>query len=236
MISGSGTLVGPGLLRAAFAALLGGAGVSATGLGFTGAGGVEDPEVVIGPDDLMDGEHERFRGETHYRLTETDGRRAVHARCDESASALWIEKPVDLAETPVVEWEWRVDEAYPDSIDETTRAADDYPGRLYVVDESVLFWRTRAINYVWSSGQPAGADWANAYRDEVRMVSVRSGPPPEAGGWKRERRNIREDFRRFHDRDVEAIDGVGIMTDCDDLETEAEAWYGTIRFLPETPD
>lgn len=190
-------------------------------------------EVVIRPADLLDGTHERLHGETRYQLVEVDGRTAIRARCEASASGLWVEVSVDLHETPVIEWDWRVDETYPDTIDETVRSGDDFPARVYVVDESRLFWRTRAMNYVWASSQPKGADWPNAYQRRVRMLAVRSGPPPGPGEWSRERRNIRADFADLHDEAVDRIDGVGIMTDCDDLGTQGEAWYGTIRFRAE---
>jgi hypothetical protein len=62
------------------------------------------------------------------------------------------------------------------------------------------------------------------------MVALRSGP---GDGWVTERRNLREDFRRLHGVDVERIDAVAIMTDCDDRGTAAQAWYGGLRFLPQ---
>jgi hypothetical protein len=65
------------------------------------------------------------------------------------------------------------------------------------------------------------------------MVALRSGAPPAPGEWVTERRNIREDFRRYHGREVERIDAVAIMTDCDNRNATAEAWYGTVRFLAE---
>lgn len=71
------------------------------------------------------------------------------------------------------------------------------------------------------------------YASEVHMIAVRSGPPAEAGQWFTERRNALEDFRRFHGRDLGTINVVAIMTDCDDTGQEAEAWYGTLRFMEE---
>ncbi|MDN3519636.1 DUF3047 domain-containing protein [Aquisalimonas lutea] len=190
--------------------------------------------VVYTPEDIIDWEGHSFSGETRYELVEVDGRQAVHARCtDASASGLFLQEEVDLEATPIVEWRWRVDEAF-SGIDETTKAGDDYPARIYAVDEhSILRWRTRALNYVWSSEMEQGADWPNAYASQAHMIAVRSGPPEREGQWHIERRNLREDFRRFHDRDLERINAFAIMTDCDDVGEPAEAWYGEIRLLPE---
>lgn len=189
--------------------------------------------LVFTPQTMLEWQQEVFSGETRYRLVEVDGRNALHASCDNAASGLWLRREIDLERYPVMEWRWRVDETF-EGIDETTRGGDDYPARLYVVrDGGLLRWRTRAINYVWASEKPVGADWPNAYARQARMVAVRSGPPQEPGTWVTERRNIREDFRDLHGRDLDRIDAVALMTDCDDTGGTAEAWYGDIRFLPE---
>ncbi len=95
-----------------------------------------------------------------------------------------------------------------------------------------LRWRTRALNYVWSSKKERGADWPNAYASQARMIAVRSGEDAD-GVWRTERRNVLEDFQRYHDRSPDEINAVAIMTDCDDVGQPVEAWYGEIRFLPE---
>lgn len=174
-----------------------------------------------------------FQGDTRYQQVELDGQAALHAVCKEAtASGLFYREKIDLRETPVIEWRWRVDDTFRD-IDETTRAGDDYPARIYVVDEHrVLRWRTRALNYVWSSMQAPGNNWDNAYASQARMIAIR-GPEDTGGGWHTERRNVREDFQRFHGRSPERINVVAIMTDCDDTGQTAEAWYGEIRFLSE---
>ncbi len=186
------------------------------------------------PADIIDWKPHSFSGETDYRLVEKDGREAIHARCEDgTASGLVLEQGIDIASTPILEWEWRVDATF-EGIDETRRAGDDYAARLYAVDERrIARWRTRAVNYVWASGKETGADWANAYASQARMVAVRSSADGDGGAWVTERRDLREDFRDYHDRDVETVDALAIMTDCDDTGEPVEAWYGEIRLLPE---
>lgn len=190
-------------------------------------------ELRFAPSDIMEWEPHSFTGETDYRLVEVDGRVAVHARCrDGSASGLFYREDIDLEATPVVEWEWRVKETF-SGIDETRKAGDDYAARLYLVDErAVLRWRTRALNYVWASEMEQGSDWPNAYASQARMIAVRSGDEAD-GEWRTERRNVLEDFRNYHERELGSINGLAIMTDCDDVGEPVEAWYGEIRFLAE---
>ncbi|MBB4265147.1 DUF3047 domain-containing protein [Roseospira visakhapatnamensis] len=212
------------------------AGLVAVGLAATsasaqdqGSGPGEGP--VFAPADILRWETEAFVDETAYRLDTVAGRPAVRADCDASASGLYWRKPVDLTKTPILEWSWRV-EAVPDpAASERTKAGDDYVARLYVIhDGGLLPWRTRAVNYVWAAGEPVGADWPNAYAGQAHMVAVASGPPATPGVWVTQRRDVRADFRRFHDLDLETIDAVALMTDCDDRGDTARAWFGTVRF------
>ena len=181
-------------------------------------------------DILATWQRQSFQGETRYML---DGE-ALQARCSNSASGLFLRRKIDLRATPIIEWSWRVDVVFAGPVDETSKAGDDFAARLYVVrDGGVVVWRTRAINYVWASAMPPGSTWPNPFAAQARMVALRGGPPPAPGQWVTERRNIAEDFRRYHGRDVEAIDAVAIMTDCDNRSAVAEAWYGPVRFLAE---
>ncbi len=189
--------------------------------------------LVVTPAEMQQWEEHRFAGSTRYTLVEMDGREALQAQCAAGeASGRYLRRSIDLTETPVLEWSWRVDDVL-DGVDERTRDGDDYPARVYVVYEHrVLRWRTRALNYVWASEQPAGSDWPNAFARQAHMIAVRSGEP-DAPGWFREQRNVRDDFRRYHGRDIDEIQVVAIMTDCDNAGQALEGWYGRIRFLSE---
>ncbi|MFV8833418.1 DUF3047 domain-containing protein [Aquisalimonas sp.] len=213
--------------------LIGSARAVAVGMAVA-ATAVSADERRFTPSDILEWDRHSFEGDTTYELVEVDGRQAIHARCtDATASGLFLDESVDLDKTPIVEWEWRVDETF-SGIDETVRAGDDYPARLYAVDEhSVLRWRTRALNYVWASEMAQGTDWENAYASQARMIALQSGPPEESGRWVTERRNLRDDFWTYHDREPDTVDALAIMTDCDDVGEPIEAWYGEIRLLPE---
>lgn len=189
--------------------------------------------TIFTPAEIVTWSERSFQGHTRYRLVEVDGEAAVHARCQRSASALYLERRIDLRETPILEWRWRVRDTYGEEVDETTRGGDDYPARIYAVRSGgLLVWRTRAVNYVWASGQPLGARWPNAYARQAGMIAVDAGEA-EAGRWVTRRRNLRDDFEKLHGERPEFVDGLALMTDCDDLGAEMEAWYGAIRLLPE---
>ena len=187
--------------------------------------------LAFGPAAIASWRSHSFAGETRYALAEKAGETALAARCDGTASGLFLERPVDLTQTPILEWRWRVD-ALPDAdAPETSRGGDDFAARIYVVrDGGMMMWRTRAVNYVWSRSQPKGADWPNPFAEQARMVALRG--QADLGAWHVERRDLRADFQRFHGLDLDTLDAVAIMTDCDNTGGQAEAWYGTVRFLP----
>jgi hypothetical protein len=193
--------------------------------------GIAHAAEPVRPADILAWERRDFADPTLYQLDEYAGQTLLRAQCRDAASALYLETTVDLRETPILEWSWMVGSVF-DNIDETGKSGDDYPVRLYVVkDGGLLAWRTRAVNYVWSSHQPTGAQWTNAYASQAQMLALQSGPP-EQTKLVTERRNVREDFERLHGVTLDSVDGIAIMTDCDDSGQAVTGWYGSIRWLP----
>ncbi|WP_273438198.1 DUF3047 domain-containing protein [Sedimenticola selenatireducens] len=173
-------------------------------------------------------EHD-FKGKTQYRVINLNGTPMISAHSDGTASGLYKEIRVDLQETPYLNWQWQIEQPL-SGLNEQSKAGDDYSARVYVIMRSGLLpWRTRALNYVWSSGQPAGSDWPNAYTDRARMIAVRSATD-RPGRLYSERRNIQEDFQRYFDTRVRYIDVIAIMTDTDNSGQQAHAYYGDIYF------
>ncbi|MBA4142348.1 MAG: DUF3047 domain-containing protein [Nitrosospira sp.] len=173
-----------------------------------------------------------FTGMTLYTLASKDERIALRADSSSAASGLYREISIDLRATPVLNWNWQIGNVLAGA-DERTREGDDYPARVYVVfSGGLMFWRTRAINYVWSSNQPAGSSWANAFTANARMIAVESGSG-RANQWVYERRNVRADYMRLFGEESPRVDAVAIMTDTDNTGTTATAWYGDVWFSAE---
>lgn len=186
-------------------------------------------DLVFTPRDIAGWETQQFNGSVQYRVVQQDGREALHATCTgKGASARYLKRDIDLRETPILEWSWRIEGTF-SGRDERTKAGDDYPVRLYaVVDGGLLRWKTQAVNYVWASKQPAGSVWPNAYASQAKMLALQSGPS-RAGEWVTERRDLASDFQRLHGASPPVIHGLAIMTDCDDVGQPIEGWYGEIR-------
>ena len=182
--------------------------------------------------DRGDWEVEEFEGETRYRVVEVDGRRVVEADSAATASSLYLEREIDLTETPILEWSWRIEK--PLAVDdERIKDGDDFAARIYVVAPGEgWFDMPRAVNYVWANQADVGESWPNPFTSKVMMIAVQSGEG-EAGTWQTYRRNVRADFRRLFGMEVDELEGIAVMTDSDNCGQSARAWYGEIAFHPE---
>ncbi|SDH44148.1 DUF3047 domain-containing protein [Nitrosomonas sp. Nm132] len=179
--------------------------------------------------DMNGWQKKSFSGETRYSLDNSDGQLALRADSSATASGCYREVSVDLNKTPILNWIWKVGGILTGN-DERTRAGDDYPARVYVVfSGGVMFWRTRAINYVWSNQQPIDSRWPNAFTDHAHMIAIESGSD-RVGQWVSERRDVRADYRRAFGEEPGHVDAVAIMTDTDNTGAVATAWYGDIWF------
>jgi hypothetical protein len=187
---------------------------------------------VLSNGNLADWEDKRFSGETSYTPDEIDGQNCVKAVARGTASGMFREMEVDLTKTPYLNWRWRVDNIY-DNNGEQTREGDDYPARIYVVKSGgVVFWKTLAVNYVWSSHQAVSTSWFNAYTGNAHMFAVRSGQS-QTGRWLAEKRNVRDDFRQAFGKDITTVHAVAFMSDADNTGQRASACYGDIFFSGE---
>lgn len=85
------------------------------------------------------------------------------------------------------------------------------------------------INYLWASNAPTGLVAPNPYTDRSMMVVVESGEK-NLNAWIDVKGNIYEDYWKAFKDEPPMISGVAIMTDTDNTEESAIAYYGDILF------
>lgn len=188
---------------------------------------------------------------TEYSLVEDDGTVVIKAVSRGSSSGLTREVTIDPKQYPIVEWRWKIENVLQKG-DVTTKEGDDYPARLYITfayDESkvdfleqtqyelarLLYGQyppTGAINYIWESRSPIGTMAPNPYTDRVKMIVLESGEA-KVGQWVAESRNLYEDYQKAFGGDPPPISGVAVMTDTDNTQESAVAWFGDITFRKE---
>lgn len=167
-----------------------------------------------------------FRGETEYTIVQAGDRKALRAISRNAASGLVKKLDSDPARYSILRWSWRIEHTLKRE-DATKKTGDDFVARVYVVFPRTLFWKTRAINYVWSANLPKGTVIPNAYTANAVMVAVESGDG-KAGQWITEERNIFEDYKRFFGEEPPQLGAVALMSDTDNTGDEAVAYFGDI--------
>jgi hypothetical protein len=171
-----------------------------------------------------------FAGHTEYKITNVGNTAVLRAQSDNSASGIICKQRIDLRQTPILKWRWRVDKAL-SSTNEQQRDGDDFAARLYVVvNGGLFFWKTMALNYVWSNQIPANELWENPYAgSSTMMLALRSKHSP-LKTWFSESRNVYEDLERAFGHPIRYIDAVAVMSDTDNTASKALTFYGDIYF------
>lgn len=178
-------------------------------------------------------ESKSFVGKTNYKIKQDGELSVLAAESIGTASGLGRKITIDLTRTPYVNWSWKVEQSLP-RLEETQKGGDDYAARLYVIKSGgLIIWNTKALNYVWSSSQQKETVWPNAFKPKNAIMFAVRGPEDSTGGWRHEKRNVREDFKQIFGKDVKSIDGIAIMTDTDNSGLHASAVYGDIYFSAE---
>lgn len=175
--------------------------------------------------DLTGWEEKTFKGKTVYTLVPDNGKTVLQAQSRKAASGLVRKMSIDLKKYPVLKWSWKITAPLKGE-DVTAKKGDDFAARVYVVFPR-SFWRTRAVNYVWSARMPKGSSAPSPYTGNVMILAVESGSE-NAGGWVSEERDVYEDYRRLFGEEPPTAGGVAVMTDTDDTGEETTAWYGDI--------
>lgn len=187
------------------------------------------PIALLSDSATLPWEYRSFSGDTVYQTAAVGGFSCLQAKAHNSASGLFREIKIDLNKTPILNWQWYVEQTFT-GIDENSKSGDDYPARVYVViSGGLFFWRTRALNYVWASAKPKGADWPNAYTGNAVMLAVQSGPE-HTQQWLTERRNVLADIKTYLGIDASEVSAVAIMTDTDNSKQDASACYRELYF------
>lgn len=183
---------------------------------------------------------------TYTRLEREDGSIIIKAESKNSASGLVVPIDADPAELRYIQWEWKIDSVL-EKGDLSKKSGDDYAARIYITfdyDPSDLSFgdkiRYRAINifssfdvplrslnYIWANKAEKNSVSESPYTNWVRLIAVQSGNE-HAATWKIETRDILEDYRNAFGEDPPQITGISIMTDSDNTNGSAIAYYGKI--------
>ena len=169
---------------------------------------------------------------TKYTVGTNENGNYLKAEADNAASGLGKEIKINLNLTPIINITWKVEKNL-SGIKEDTKKGHDFAGRVFVIKKTGSTpLSNRAINYVFSSNNAIGDNWTSPYTKKS-IDNVLSTTTESMNEWVTVKANVKEDFKKFHDLDVNELDGVAIMTDTDNSKMSAITYYQNIFFSEE---
>ena len=166
---------------------------------------------------------------TLYTVGSNENGNFLKAVADNAASGLGKELKIDLNKTPFINITWKIENDLP-GIKENTKKGHDFAARVFAVKKTgATPLSNRAINYVFSSNNEIGFNSPSPYTKKS-IDNVLSTTKNNFNEWVTVKANVKEDFKRFHDLDVNELDGLAIMSDTDNSKMRAVAYFQNIYF------
>ena len=166
---------------------------------------------------------------TNYSVGSNERGNFLKAVADNAASGLGKEVKINLNETPFINITWKVEKDL-SGIKENSKKGHDFAARVFVIKKTgATPLSNRAINYVFSSNNEIGFNSASPYTKKS-IDNVLSTTKNNLNKWVTVKTNVKEDFKKFHDLDVNELDGLAIMSDTDNSKMKAIAYFQNIYF------
>jgi len=171
-----------------------------------------------------------FTGRAEMELTRGERGLAFRLRSSRTSFALYRDLVVGLDEFPMLAWSWKV-ARLPNGGDVRDRTRDDQAAQVYVIFPRWPALRTQSdvIGYVWDTVAPVGTTVTSAKAPNVRIIVVESGPA-YLGVWRRQRRNVAEDYQVLFRRPPPRVGAIAVMIDANDTGSASEATIGDLAF------
>ena len=169
---------------------------------------------------------------TLYTVGKNDSGNFLKSVADNAASGLGKEVKIDLNKTPFINITWKIEKDL-SGIKENTKKGHDYAARVFVIKKTgATPLSNRAINYVFSSNNDVGFNSPSPYTKKS-IDNVLSTTKNNLNEWVTVRANVKEDFKKFHNLDVDELDGLAIMSDTDNSKLKTIAYFQNIYFSAE---
>ena len=169
------------------------------------------------------------KNKTIYSVGSNENGNFLKAIADNAASGLGKEINIDLNKTPFVNITWKIEKDL-QGIKENTKKGHDFAARVFVIKKTgATPLSNRAINYVFSSNSEVGLNSPSPYTKKS-IDNVLATTKENLNEWVTVKANVKEDFKRFHNLNVNQLDGLAIMVDTDNSKMKAISYFQNIYF------
>ena len=169
------------------------------------------------------------KSETNYSVNTNENGNYLIAQSNGGASGLGKELKINLDKTPFLNITWKVEKDLK-GIDEKSKKGHDFAARVFVIKKTGLTpLSNKAINYVFSSNSKVGENRPSPYTKKS-IDNVLASTTDGLNKWVTVKSNVKDDFKRFHNLDVNELDGLAIMSDTDNSKMKSVAYFQNIYF------
>ena len=166
---------------------------------------------------------------TTYSVGTNENGNFLKAVADNAASGLGKEIKINLNKTPFINITWKIEMDLP-GIKEDTKKGHDFAARVFAIKKTgATPLSNRAVNYVFSSNNKVGLSWPSPYTKKS-IDNVLASTKNNLDEWITVKANVKKDFKRLHDLDVDELDGLAIMSDTDNSKMKSIAYFQNIYF------
>ena len=166
---------------------------------------------------------------TVYSVGSNENGNFLKAVADNAASGLGKEVKIDLNKTPFINITWKIEKDL-QGINENSKKGHDFAARVFAVKKTgATPLSNRAINYVFSSNSKVGQSSPSPYTKKS-IDNVLSTTKDNLNEWVTVKANVKKDFKKFHDLDVNELDGLAIMADTDNSKMKSISYFQNIYF------
>ena len=156
----------------------------------------------------------------------------IRAEAEGQGSGLGKELLIDLSKTPFINITWKIEKDL-SGIVENSKKGHDFAARVFVIKKTgSTALSNRAINYVFSSNNSINETWPRPYTKKS-IDYVLSTTTKNSNKWVTVKANVKKDFKKLHNLDVNELTGIAIMTDTDNSKKRAISYYQNIYFSSE---
>jgi hypothetical protein len=205
------------------------------------------------PPEWKDAPLSAFKKHTDYSLVTEDGVVVLRAVAHGSASGLAFTTEFDPHKFPMLSWRWKVAKGTPDA-NNADPTKEDSPLRVIVhfdgdtsklsakdarASSTAKFASGRPLPYamlmyIWGNQVAIDSVTTSSHYSRIKMLAV-SADDKGVGKWQSFTRNLVDDYKRAFGEEPGNAISIDLLTDTDNTNADAEAFYGDISVGPAKP-
>lgn len=160
-----------------------------------------------------------------FSINEENGNKYLKIKSSGGSTTIGMRYEIEVDRFRYLSWRWRVHKLPVKGREDRRRYSDSAAG-VYVIFNGRMRMN-RIIKYVWSSTLQPGVITESPFNRRTKIMVLRSGK--SAVGWVEEVVDVYEDYKRIFGGEPPGVEGIAVMSDSDNTQSDVEADYDDFR-------